>query len=60
MIINCLAGLLCDLEADGPSCFALAHGGAINSITIGSDVRDPKANDVTSTKFAIDGQVEQR
>ncbi len=60
MVVNRLAGLLCDLETNGPSGFALANGGPIDGITIGRDVSDPQANDVTSTKFAVDGQVKQR
>jgi hypothetical protein len=58
MVVNRLAGLLGDLEANGPPGFALANGGSINGITIGCYVSDPQANDVTSTKFAIDCQVE--
>jgi hypothetical protein len=58
MVVNRLAGLLGDLEANGPPGFTLANGGSINGITIGCYVSDPQANDVTSTKFAIDCQVE--
>jgi hypothetical protein len=60
MVVNCLAGLLRDLEANGPSCFSLTNGGAIDGITIGRYFGDPQANDVTSTEFAVDGQVKQR
>lgn len=40
MVVDRLAGLLSDLEADRPSCFALSNGGSINGITIGCNVND--------------------
>ena len=53
MVVNRLAGLLRDLEANGPSGFALANGGPIDGITTGCYVSNAQANDVTSTKFAV-------
>ena len=41
MVVDRLAGLLRDLEANGPSCFALSNGGSINGRTIGCYVSDP-------------------
>ena len=41
VVVYRLAGLLCDLEANRPSRFALFHGGSINGITIGGYVGDP-------------------
>jgi len=55
MVVNCLAGLLRNLEANGPSCFALADGSSIDGITIGRYVSNPQANDVTTPEFAVDG-----
>jgi len=60
MVVNRLAGLLRNLEANGPSGFALANGGPIDGITIGCYVSNAQANDVTSTKFAVDGYIKQR
>jgi hypothetical protein len=60
MVVNRLARLLCDLEANGPSRLSLADASPIDGTAIGCYVSDPQTDDVTSTKFAIDGEVEQR
>lgn len=60
MVVDRLPGLLRDLEANRPSCFALSNGGSINGITIGRYVNDLEADNVAATKFAVDGQVKQR
>jgi hypothetical protein len=41
MVVDRLAGLLRDLEANRPSCFSLSDGGSINGITMGGYVGDP-------------------
>jgi hypothetical protein len=40
MVVERLAGLLRDLEANGPSCFALSNRGSINGITIRRNIPD--------------------
>ena len=40
IVVDRLAGLLRDLEANRPSCFSLANGGSINGMTIGCDVNN--------------------
>jgi hypothetical protein len=41
MVIDRLASLLRDLEANRPSCLALSDGGSINGITMRGYVGDP-------------------
>ena len=40
MVVDCLAGLLSDLESNRPPCFALSNGGSIYGIAIGCNVND--------------------
>jgi hypothetical protein len=40
MVVNSLARLLRDLEANGPSCFALSHGRSIDRVPVGRNVND--------------------
>jgi hypothetical protein len=41
MVVDRLAGLLRDLEANRPSCLALSNGGSIDGITMGCHISDP-------------------
>jgi hypothetical protein len=41
MVVDRLAGLLGDFEANVPSRFALSDRGPINGITMGSHIGDP-------------------
>jgi hypothetical protein len=41
MVIDRLAGLFRDLEANRSSGFALSNGGSINGITMGCHISDP-------------------
>ena len=40
MVVDRLAGLLRDLEANRLSCFALSNGGSIDGITMGRHIGD--------------------
>jgi hypothetical protein len=40
MVVDRLAGLLGDLEANRPSCFTLSNGGSIDGITVWCHVSD--------------------
>ena len=60
MVVDRLAGLFRDLEANRPSCFSLSNGGSINGITIWCDVNDLEADNVAATELAVDGQVKKR
>ena len=60
VIVDRLSGLFCHLELDRLARLLLPHGSAIDRKTMRSDVLDAQADDVTSSKLAIDGQVEHR
>ena len=59
-IVDCLACLLRDFEANGPPRFALPNGCSIERIPMRRHVSDFHADNITSSKFAVDGQVKQR
>jgi hypothetical protein len=40
MVVDRLAGLLRDLEANRLACFALSNGGSIDGITMGRHIGD--------------------
>ena len=58
--VNCLTGLLRHLEPDGLAGLFLAYGRTIDSVTMRSNVLHPQADDVASSKLAIDGEIKQR
>ena len=60
VIVDRLSSLFRYLELDRLARLLLPHGSAIDRKTMRSDVLDAQADDVTSSKFAIDGQVEHR
>jgi hypothetical protein len=53
--VNRLAGLLRHLEFDRLASLFLAYGRTIDSVTMRSNVLHPQADDVASSKLAIDG-----
>ena len=59
MVVDRLARLLRNLEANRPPCFELSNGGSIDGITMGCHISNPQAYQVAPTKFAVDGEVEQ-
>jgi CRP-like cAMP-binding protein len=60
IVVDCLALLLRDLEANRSSRFALPNGCSIDRITMRRHVNDLQADNVTSTKLAVDRHVRQR
>ena len=60
IVVNCLACLLCDFEANRSRSFALTDGCSIERIPMRRHVSDFQADNITSSKFAVDGQVKQR
>ena len=60
VVIDSLPGLLGEFEPDGLSSLPLAHGGAINDITTGSNIFDLQGDDIASTLLAVDGEIEHR
>jgi hypothetical protein len=60
VVIDCLACLLRDLEANGSPRFALPNGCSIECIPMQRHVSDFQADNITSSKFAVYGQVKQR
>src|SRR5262245_5136100 len=58
IIIDSLTGLLRQLELDWPSCLALSHCCAIDHVTVGWNVIDLEAQDITAPQLAIDSEVE--
>jgi hypothetical protein len=54
-----MAGLIRQLELDGPPRLLLPHRCAVHRITVWGNVLDPYGNDVTSAKLAVDGQIKQ-
>jgi hypothetical protein len=54
VIVDRLSGLLRHLEPDGLAGLLLAHGCPIDGMTMRSNVLDPQADDVASSKLAID------
>jgi hypothetical protein len=60
VIVDRLSGLFRHLELDRLARLLLPHGSPIDRKTMRSDVLDAQAYDVTSSKLAIDGQVEHR
>jgi hypothetical protein len=55
IVVDRLSGLLRDLEANRPSCFALSDGGSIDGTTMGCHISDPQSYQVAHTNFAVDG-----
>jgi hypothetical protein len=53
--VNGLSGLFRHLEPHSLAGLLLAHGCAIDSMTMGSNVFDPQGDDITSSELAIDG-----
>ncbi|MCK1495246.1 hypothetical protein IVB14_33775 [Bradyrhizobium sp. 180] len=60
MVIEGLAGRLGKLEFDGTTGLLLADTGSIGRIAAGCDIIDFEGDNVATTKFAIDSDVEQR
>src|SRR5579859_3904368 len=58
IVINRLASLLAQFKSDRPPCFLLPDGCAICRVPTCGDILDPKGDDITTTKLAIDCQVE--
>jgi hypothetical protein len=56
-IINGLPGLFAQFKPGRPSSFLLPDGRAVGRTSTGGDIFDPKSNDITTTKLAIDCQV---
>jgi hypothetical protein len=56
--VDRLTGLLRHLKPDGLAGLPLAHGCPINCVTMRSNILDPQAKDVASSKLAIDGYIE--
>ena len=52
--VDCLSGLFRHLEPDGLARLLLAHGCAIDGMTMGSDVFNLQADDVASSELAVD------
>jgi hypothetical protein len=55
VIVACLSGLFGHLELDWLARLLLAHGCAIDCVTMRRDVLDPQSDDVASLDPAIDG-----
>jgi len=58
--VNGLTCLLRDFEANGFTRFVLSNGCSIERIPMRRHVSDFHADNITSSKFAVDGQVKQR
>src|SRR6266436_9128906 len=58
--VDRLSGLFCHLELDRLARLLLAHSCTIDRATMRIDVLDAQADDVASSKVAIDGQIEHR
>src|SRR5271165_6351289 len=54
------AGLLHDLELNGPAGLVLDNRRPITHAPACGDVVDPKANEIAAAQLAIDGEIEQR
>src|SRR5262245_56673674 len=59
IVVDRLARLLRNLEANRPPCFELSDRGSIDGTTMGCYFSNPQAYQVAPTKFAVDGEVEQ-
>jgi hypothetical protein len=57
IIVNGLTCLLRDFEANGFTRFALPNGCSIECIAMRRHVSDFQADNITSSKFAVYGQV---
>src|SRR6266404_2158207 len=53
--VDCLSGLLRNLEPDGLAGLLLAYRSTIDSVTMRSKVLHPQADDVAASELAVDG-----
>src|SRR5579871_3172445 len=58
-VVDCLAGLIGQLEFDRPPSLLLPHGRAIDRIATWSNIFNAQGDDVTAAQFAIDREIEQ-
>jgi hypothetical protein len=57
VIIDRLADLVGQLEADRTTCLPLPHGGAVGGVAVRRDVLDLDGDDITAAQFAVDFEV---
>jgi hypothetical protein len=60
VFIDRVPGLFRYLEFDRPACFLLSNTGTIDRISIWGYILRSQSDDVAASKFAIDGQIEER
>ncbi|HEY1431431.1 MAG TPA: hypothetical protein VGF39_07380 [Stellaceae bacterium] len=60
VVIHGFSGLLRHLEPDGLAGLSLTHVCTIDRTTVGSDIFDPEVDDVASSQFAADREIEHR
>jgi hypothetical protein len=60
VVVYRLPGWLGQLKTNRPSGLPLAHSGAIDGVAVGCNVIDLNGDNVTSSEFAIDREIEQR
>jgi hypothetical protein len=60
IVVDGLSGLLGQFKPYGTSGFSLAYSGSIDGVAIGCNVIDLDGDNVAASKFAVDGEIEQR
>jgi len=59
VFVDCLPGLLGELELDGVTRLLLSHGRTIDGVTARSDILNHHADKVAAAQFAIDREIEE-
>src|SRR6516225_8761674 len=60
VVVDCLTGLLSHLEPDRLAGLPLAHGRAIDGMSVRCHIFHLEADDVAASQLTIDGQIEHR